>query len=262
LETLAKYKNPETDERIPLTGIDMSTKTHGGKWDELPKTKIRESEFVNWYSVRERVYLQGLNLSKKTLGYQVQLNNANFSGAALQEARFEGAILLGANFEGADLWEAKFEGARLWEARFEGAILWWAKFEGANLLNANFEGANLRWANFEGAKNVKSADFGKYNILHIFDKRLSLIDLPSSFDDVERKILLKDQDENDSNSWEEFNEEKAKNDFYQRFNNSKGEYGKDELIKDNLGGYLKIKILNNDEVKKAFEAGKIKPNNK
>jgi len=103
LQVLAKYKDLETNKQIPLVGIDMSTKTHGGEWDDLEKTKIGKVEFVNHNTVKERVYLQGLNLSKTTIDDEVNLTNANFNGADLERASFEGAYLYKAKFEGADL---------------------------------------------------------------------------------------------------------------------------------------------------------------
>ena len=120
-------------QRLSLQGIDMSAKTNGGQ-----------------------VYLQGLDVSKEKMGYQVDLSEANFEGANLGIAKFAGANLTNTNFKDANLFFANFKGANLfcgkhYNALFQDAKLYNAQFQGAYLGNVQFVNAVLSVTKFHNA---------------------------------------------------------------------------------------------------------------
>ena len=121
---------------IPLCGIDMSAKTHGGS-----------------------VYLAGLFNNFKEDREKISLIKADFSGASLMLANFSGASLERANFSGASLYEANFSGAHLEWANFSGADIFGANFSGADLGGANFFGADILEANFSQVKRFYDKAF-------------------------------------------------------------------------------------------------------
>ena len=105
---------------------------------------------------------------KKNPGIEIDLIEANFSGADLSEANFRGADLRGTNLRGAKLIEAIFSGADL-----RGAKLIEAKLYQANLSGAIFSGANLSGAIFSGA-NLSEAKLYQANLS---EANLSGVDL-------------------------------------------------------------------------------------
>ena len=107
-----------------LRGIDISCKAMGGI--EVDESGVKRC--------KREPYLRGLNLSEEKLGFKVELQGADLSGA----------LLSGANLSGADLWEADLSGARLWEADLSGANLNGASFSNAtDIRTSSFENA---WA--------------------------------------------------------------------------------------------------------------------
>jgi len=164
-------------QNIPLWGIDMSEKTHGGR------VYLDGLFFKDFKGDRSKIDLIGANFSgadlrkadfseanlysKANLYGEVDFSEANlyeadFSGSYLEGANFFGADLLGANFFGADLRRANFSGSYLEGANFSGAILLGTNFAGAILFGTNFSGANLGGANFLGAtKTYNKKGFDK-----------------------------------------------------------------------------------------------------
>lgn len=100
--------------------------------------------------------------------FQVDLRNADFSGARLERADFSRSHLDGADFTGARLNEANFQEAFLDDARLAKADLGGANLFAADLARADFTGAalsgvNLQEASLEGARlagaRLDGADF-------------------------------------------------------------------------------------------------------
>jgi len=124
---------------IPLVGIDLSAKTHGG------------------YVWLIGVDLRGVNLRTAKLNL-VGLNNADLRGACLECSDLSEARLLKADMSGASLF-----GTNLLEA-----ILFDANLSHANLSRANLSHANLRGVNLLGATLfftiLDAADFSQSTI--------------------------------------------------------------------------------------------------
>ena len=81
----------------------------------------------------------------------IDLHDANLSGADLYCSDLHGANLLGANLSGSDLHCANLRGANLYCANLYCANLHDANLRGANLYCANLRDANLRGANLYSA---------------------------------------------------------------------------------------------------------------
>ena len=77
----------------------------------------------------------------------IDLQDANLSGAELYYSDLQGANLSGANLSGSDLHGANLRGANLYCANLRDANLRGANLHGANLYCANLRGANLRGVN-------------------------------------------------------------------------------------------------------------------
>ena len=135
---------------IKLIGLDMSSKTHGGLEGEKKE---------------DRVYLQALDVSLKTLAYKVNLKNSNFTGADLDSSNFAGADLEYSNFERARLGNSNFEEAYLWSSHFKGAYLPRSNFKGAGLMGSNFTRALLIHSNFTGA-DLECSIFARADLEH------------------------------------------------------------------------------------------------
>jgi len=105
LEFLARNK-------VPLTNIDLSCESHGGKWDSTRRL-----------CVSGRVYLRGLDLGQESIGHRVDLSGSDFSGADLTGSIFDGAKLDDSNFAGAILRDSSFKDAFLSRATFDGMII-------------------------------------------------------------------------------------------------------------------------------------------
>lgn len=100
---------------VPLSGIDLSAKTHGGP-----------------------VYLAGLFKDFKGDRSKIILNSANFSGAVLKNANFSEAILAGVDFSDSYLSFSTFKSCNLTGIKFNKAELSYAKFIDSDLSLADF----------------------------------------------------------------------------------------------------------------------------
>jgi uncharacterized protein YjbI with pentapeptide repeats len=98
---------------------------------------------------------------------ELDLSDANLSGAKLWTANLSGADLRNVNLSGANLRNANLSGANLSDADLSGAKLWGAKLGGANLSDADLRGAELCSADFSGANlrhtNLSEADLHNAN---------------------------------------------------------------------------------------------------
>ncbi len=128
----------------PLPSIDLSCHAMGGG-----ETKDGECE--------RPVYLEDLDLSKKTLGEEANLIRANLSDANLRRADLSGAKLRSANLSGADLSGADLRRAKLSYANLSDAELSYANLSDAELRSAKLSDAKLSDADLSGA-NLRSAD--------------------------------------------------------------------------------------------------------
>ena len=109
----------------------------------------------------ERLELENADLSGAKLN-NAELNDANLSRAKLNDAKLNdanlsGAVLKYANLNNAELDHANLRGANLRGANLSGAVLKYANLRGANLSGAVLEYANLIGANLRGA-NLSGAD--------------------------------------------------------------------------------------------------------
>lgn len=205
LQNLAKHK-------IPLVGIDLSSKNNS-----------------------KRIYLRGLDLSKKNIGHKVILEWANFTGAYLREAKFYDVSLC----------ETKFINTNLAGADFENCNLYKADFTNIDILNGGikFKYCDLTRAIFpvfEDLTIFEFFDFEPWNIIRFESKaHKNFPKLNHGYFKI--KILLRDQDENIPESWQELNNKIFYKGGYQPFKLSNNEK---ILIKDyhKLGEYYKIKI--------------------
>jgi hypothetical protein len=98
---------------------------------------------------------QGVDVWNKwrgeNFGVDVDLREADLSGAELIEANLRKAELWGADLRKADLSQANLKRAHLSEANLWGAHLRGTNLSGADLWRANLKGANLKGANLVGA---------------------------------------------------------------------------------------------------------------
>ena len=157
---------------IPLWGIDMSEKTHGGR------VYLDGLFFKDFQGDRSEIDLIGANFSgadlrkadfSEAIFYsgatpyggvggvdfsEANLYEADFSGSYLEGANFFGADLLGANFFGADLRRANFSGSYLEGTNFSGSYLGGTNFSGADLFGTNFSGSYLGGTNFSGTTKL------------------------------------------------------------------------------------------------------------
>ncbi len=146
-------------ESQPLTGINLSTETHGNSV-YLINVNLSGAELFE-------ANLSGAQLFEANLS-RAQLTDANLSGAQLTDANLSGAQLPDANLAGAQLTDANLSGARLSGANLSGARLSGANLAGARLLDANLAGAQLLGANLAGAKlllaNLSGAELSEANL--------------------------------------------------------------------------------------------------
>jgi len=118
------------------------------------------------FLVEQGIDLRGINLSEKSNGGKVLLDNLNVNlgnPAKLWKANFEGSELFKANFKKAKLEDAIFNCADLREADFELAYLDPSFFKGADLTLTIFKSAHLTKADFSPSENratiLQDADF-------------------------------------------------------------------------------------------------------
>lgn len=124
----------------------------------------KEKELLYRYNMGERNFsgqeLRKLKINKRFhnsyYGESINLSNANFSQANLEQAIFSYANLAHTNFSNARLVGANFCNAILTESNFDNANLVGVNLAGARLENASFKNANLTdtildWANFTDA---------------------------------------------------------------------------------------------------------------
>jgi len=118
--------------------------------------------------------LSNINLMEADLSGAV-LTGANFEDANLAGVTLDGAILTGANFQGANLEGARLNNAKLEGAIFDGANLKSAHMnrslaEGASFQNADLSGATLAWSAFPRAQfaraNLQGVNFSRANLLN------------------------------------------------------------------------------------------------
>lgn len=131
----------------PLTGIDLSAKTHGGfvhlRAPQLPQANL------------ERANLSGANLDGANLrGANLAL--ANFSGSNMRHAILTETDFLHANLTGAKLESSDFRSAQLWFAKMPQVELYLADLTGANLQSVDLSWANLVLANLTSS-DLKNA---------------------------------------------------------------------------------------------------------
>ena len=121
-----------------LSGIDLSTETHGGF-----------------------VYLRGLFKDYKGDRNKINLNNAKFNGADLKKADFTEAALFGADFRNSCLEFSTFKGCNLTNIKFNKAEIYDAKFIDLELSLADF--SDCEYIELAEFKNVYCAKFTKTN---------------------------------------------------------------------------------------------------
>jgi uncharacterized protein YjbI with pentapeptide repeats len=85
---------------------------------------------------------------------EMNLRDADLSGAILRNAGFVGAEISGAKMQDASLMNAYFMGAKMLGAKLNNAILVGADFTGADLTGATCFNANARFSCFHRAKIV------------------------------------------------------------------------------------------------------------
>ena len=158
---------------IPLCGIDMSAKTHGGsvylgelfqdfKEEDRSKINLMGANFSG-------AILAGANFSYANLyaviySYGYHTNGTNFIDADLTNANFRGAHLEVADFRGADLEVADFSNAYLKVTDFSGTDLMSTDFSNVRLDKANFMNTNLMFTNFSNA-NLYKVDFSNASFI-------------------------------------------------------------------------------------------------
>ncbi|MEM6282110.1 MAG: pentapeptide repeat-containing protein [Chloroflexota bacterium] len=134
--------------------------------------------------------------------HEINLLNANLSGADLGRADLSGAHLGRAqlavanmyeiNLSDADLPESDMSGADLYKANLENSNLWMTNFSSARLKGAKLKGANLRNANLSDAEleevnlsnvNLSYTDMSNTNLqmANISDSVLANVDLSGSY---------------------------------------------------------------------------------
>jgi uncharacterized protein YjbI with pentapeptide repeats len=89
---------------------------------------------------------------------KLDLQAANFDGAALTDAQFWCATVKGASFRNANAAKASFACVKAADASFEGAKLSSCNLRGASFMRANFRDADLSGSCFDGS-NLCGADF-------------------------------------------------------------------------------------------------------
>ena len=134
---------------IPLCGIDMSAKTHGGEINISTKTQVIDMSAK--IQIRY-VYLDSLFKDfKKEDRSKIDLNSADFSGANLNSAIFDCSSLHNVNFSSVMLTGGGFANSYLIECNFSNSILVCADFKGTVLSLCNFSNSNLGYADFKDA---------------------------------------------------------------------------------------------------------------
>jgi len=130
--------------KIDLSGADLSwarlTGTHLGSAN-LSRANLNGA--ILFHATLIWANLSGANLYRARLGEEVDLYEANLSGANLGEADLSGADLTKANLSGADLTKANLYEAKLVNADLSGADLSGASLMCATMVDANLENANL-----------------------------------------------------------------------------------------------------------------------
>ena len=121
-----------------------------------PRAECQTLLDILFQSEGERIFGKfHANLRKAFLAYasltDVNLVDANFSGANLMAAFLQNTDASNAFFSSANLEKANFEGANLMRAGFLNANLVEANLSSANFTNANFMGADLTDARIEDA---------------------------------------------------------------------------------------------------------------
>ena len=153
---------------IPLCGIDMSAKTHGGEINISTKTQVIDMSAK--IQIRY-VYLDSLFQDfKKEDRSKIDLNSADFSGANLNSAIFD-CNLHNVNFSSVMLTGGGFANSDLIECNFSNSILYCADFKDARLSLCNFSNSNLGYADFKNARlsEINFVNTG-YLELIVFDK--------------------------------------------------------------------------------------------
>ncbi len=149
----------------PLRSIDLSCRAMRGG-----ETVVGECE--------RPVYLEGLDLSKKTLGrsaefFSADLSYANLSGANLHRVNLSDVYLIGANLSGANLSDSYLRGANLSNANLHRAHLIDTYLGSANVIDADLSGAIPYHADLRRTY-LRGADLSDANLLraHLIDADL------------------------------------------------------------------------------------------
>jgi len=139
----------------PLDGIDLSceamNRMEKDAQDEENSDEETDSEAVKNHNCNPGAYLQYLDLSEATHGWEVSLRGANLSRANLELAILSGADLEDADLSDADLEGANLSDAKLTDADLSGAYLYKANLSDADLKDADLRDAILLSANLSGA---------------------------------------------------------------------------------------------------------------
>ncbi len=195
LEYLAK-------QGVSLTSIDLSCRAMRG---EETVTKSNGSKKTK---CERPVYLEGLDLSKKTLKKKADLSGANLSGANLRDANLSGANLddvdlSDANLSDANLRDANLSGANLDDAKLFDAKLFDANLSGADLFNAKLSRAKLSRARLNNAKLI----YARLNNVDLSDANLRRANLSdanlrrASLSDADFKNTIFSSDTTFTNAW-------------------------------------------------------------
>ena len=145
--------------RVPLDGVDIS----GRFLHQVNKNRRRDIS---------RVFLRSLDLQHANLQEAnfsgAYLDDAVFSNANMQQARLNEASLVRSDFKGANISHASFFRANLEQADLSRANIVGANLAGSNLFHAKLQGADLRWASLVASDlrgvNLTDAKLNRANL--------------------------------------------------------------------------------------------------
>lgn len=143
------------------------------QWDVLSEIDLSNANLSGAYLNRVDLtgaILTGANLNKAILNgvelTQANLNYTNLAGVSLNKANLSQAELIGANLRGADLSDANLQEANLTQVIISWTNLSRTHLSQANLSQANLVGANLMGANLSKA-NLRGAKLKSVNLTNV-----------------------------------------------------------------------------------------------
>lgn len=155
-------------ERVPLTGIDISCKRMGGEENAL-WTLDRAPDGAYQPPCVPLTYLRGLFRTHSHLTFLVEeqgeevgviLRHANLNGVDMTGAVLDGHDLFASSFVGSELTGVSFIDASLGRADFSRSYILNTVFSGASMQRAVFRSAAVRYANFSNAVLVNAVFSG------------------------------------------------------------------------------------------------------